>query len=150
MALALPNTGMAVTMDIGDPGNIHPANKQDVGKRLARWALAHTYDAEDLEYSGPLYSEMRIEHGAIELVFEHAQGLHSGGKPLEHFTVAGTDRVFHPAEATIVGETIRVQSAAVAAPVAVRFAWGAADITNLWNGAGLPAPSFRTDEWERK
>jgi sialate O-acetylesterase len=145
-ALALPATGMAVTMDVGDPADIHPVKKREVGERLALWALARTYGRE-LECSGPLYRAQRVEGGAIRIEFEHARGLTARGAPVRHATIAGSDRVFHPAEARIEGESLRVSSPAVPAPVAVRFGWGAADETNLWNAAGLPAASFRTDDW---
>jgi len=147
LTLSVPNTGMAVTMDIGDPGDIHPKNKQDVGRRLALWALARDYGRADIDPCGPLLKETRREGAALRLSFEHGEGLTSHGEPLEHFAVAGSDRVFHPARAVIEGQTIKVESAEVPEPVAVRFAWGAADITRLWNGAGLPAPSFRSDDW---
>ncbi|MEM7311078.1 MAG: sialate O-acetylesterase [Planctomycetota bacterium] len=145
--LALPSTGMAVTMDIGNPTDIHPRNKKDVGLRLARWALAHTYGREDLVYSGPLYRTVELADGKARLSFDHAAGLTSGDDAPSHFTVAGEDQVFHPAEARIEGEAVVVWSAAVPAPAAVRYAWGATDEPNLKNGAGLPAPSFRTDDW---
>jgi len=145
-ALALPNTGMAVTMDIGDPSDIHPHKKREVGERLALWALARTYGRER-ECAGPLYRRMSTVGSAIRLEFEHAQGLTSRGEPVRHATIAGADRVFHPAEARIEGESLLVSCPEVRAPVAVRFGWGAADMTNLWNAAGLPASSFRTDDW---
>jgi sialate O-acetylesterase len=145
---ALPNTGMAVTMDIGDPRDIHPANKQDVGKRLAMWALAKTYGVSDIDPCGPLLATTTVEGDALRLTLSHARGLRTrdGAEP-SHFTIAGTDRVFHPAQARIEGETIVVRSAAVASPVAVRYAFGTADMPNLVNGVGLPAPSFRSDDW---
>jgi sialate O-acetylesterase len=148
-ALALENTGMAVTMDIGNPGNIHPLNKRDVGDRLARWALAKDYGQTDLTYSGPLYKSAEVEDGRITIHFDHTDGgLVSRGGPLTHFTIAGKDRNFGPAIAQIVGNTIVVSSPDVVEPVAVRFGWGAADEPNLFNGGGLPASSFRTDDWE--
>ena len=143
------HVGMAVTMDIGDPKDIHPPNKQDVGKRLALWALAKTYGRTDIEPSGPMLAGFSVEDDAVRLLLRHAEGLRSkDGKALTCFTVAGTDRVFHPAQASIEhGETLVVRSDKVAKPVAVRFGFGAADMTNLVNGKGLPAPSFRTDDW---
>ena len=147
MALDLPNTGMAVTMDIGNPDDIHPRNKQDVGHRLALWALAKTYGQDVGEYSGPLYAGVKVEGGKLRVSLTHAKGLTSGDSPPSHFTIAGEDQTFHPAQATIDGETVVVWSEAVSAPVAVRYAWGARDEPNLKNGAGLPAPSFRTDDW---
>jgi sialate O-acetylesterase len=147
--LALENTGMAVTMDIGNPGNIHPLNKRDVGDRLARWALAKDYGQTDLTYSGPLYKSAEVENGRITIHFDHADGgLVARGGPLTHFTIAGKDRNFRAASAEIVGNTIVVSSPDVVEPVAVRFGWGAADEPNLFNGGGLPASSFRTDDWE--
>ena len=149
MALATPNTGMAVTMDIGNPRNIHPKNKQDVGKRLALWALANTYGRDGIVYSGPLYKSMKVEGDKIRLFFEHVGGgLTSGGKELTHFSIAGEDRRFCHAKAKIDGDTVVVWSAAVVPkPVAVRYAWGAADQPTLANQEGLPASSFRTDGW---
>lgn len=144
--LALAHTGMAVTMDIGDPADIHPKKKREVGERLALWALAGTYGRE-LECAGPLYRAQRVEGSALRLEFTHAAGLTSRGEPLQHLTIAGPDRVFHPATARIEGESLVVTSPAVPAPVAARLGAGAADQTNLWNAAGLPAASFRTDDW---
>ena len=146
--LAVPNTGMAVTMDIGNPSDIHPKNKQDVGRRLALWALAKIHGKTDLVYSGPIYNSMRSEKGSIRLIFDHVGGgLTSGDEPLSHFTIAGSDRKFVPAQAVIDGDTILVTSPEVREPVAVRFAWGAADEPNMKNREGLPASSFRTDDW---
>ncbi len=154
MTLAVANTGMVVTMDIGNPGNIHPANKQDVGFRLAQWALAKSYGRE-LVYSGPLLRGHRREAGAIRLEFDHAAGglTTRDGEAPSHFQIAGADRLWHAAQARIEhradeGWTVVVASPAVSEPVAVRYAWGAADQPNLRNAAGLPAPSFRTDDWE--
>jgi sialate O-acetylesterase len=149
LALRVPSTGMAVTMDIGNPADIHPANKQDVGARLALWALAKDYGREGLVYSGPLYRSMKVDGASIRLSFDYvADGLMSGGGDPTHFTIAGADRVFHPASARIDGDEIVVSSDAVPEPVAVRFAWEAAAEPNLFNSAGLPASSFRTDDWE--
>jgi sialate O-acetylesterase len=146
--LAVPNTGMAVTMDIGDPGNIHPVDKLDVGERLARWALAKTYGKQDLVYSGPLYRSMSFEGDAIRVEFDHVDGgLVARGGELTHFTIAGADRRFVPAAARIDGRGVLVSSPEVPRPVAVRYGWGAADQPNLFNAAGLPASSFRTDDW---
>ena len=147
MTLALENTGMAVTMDIGNPRDIHPRNKQDVGHRLALLALAKDYGYTELEYSGPVYRAMEVRGDRIVLSFDHAAGLTSGEAPPSHFTIAGADQVFHPATATIEGEAVVVHSPEVPTPLAVRYAWGAADEPNLANGAGLPSSSFRTDDW---
>jgi len=144
-ALALANTGMAVTMDIGNPQNIHPENKQDVGKRLALWALAKDYGRDDLAYSGPLVSRIDFEGGKVRIAFEYANGLTSRGLELEHFTLSGSDGVYHSAVANIDGESVVVFSEDVARPTSVRFGGGAGDETCLWNGAGLPASSFVSD-----
>jgi sialate O-acetylesterase len=143
------HVGMAVTMDIGNPKDIHPGNKQDVAKRLALWALAKTYGKTEIEPSGPMLAGYSVEDGAMRLLFRNAKGLRSKeGGALTFFTIAGEDRVFHPAVATIEhGETVLVRSDKVDKPVAVRYAFGAADTPNLVNGQGLPAPSFRTDDW---
>ena len=147
MTLSLANTGMAVTMDVGNPLDIHPRDKHTVGHRLALWALSQTYGQEQ-PHSGPLYERMQREGQGLRLHFRHVAGhLVARGGPLTHFTLAGADRVFHQAEARIDGETVFVQSAEVPEPVALRYAWGAADEPNLANAAGLPAPSFRTDTW---
>jgi sialate O-acetylesterase len=149
--LALPNTGMAVTMDIGNPGNIHPRNKKDVGHRLALWALARTYGRDGIAYSGPLYKAIAIEGSKIRVMFDHADGGSGGltfgdGKP-RHFLIAGADKQFHVADARIDGPTLVLSSDAVAKPVAVRYGWGAADEACLFNKAGLPASPFRSDHW---
>ena len=148
LSLSVPYTGMAVTTDItGDLSDIHPTNKQDVGKRLALWALAKTY-GKDLEYSGPLYKGYRVEGNSIRLTFSHVGGgLVAKGSALAEFTIAGGDQKFYPAHAEIKGDEIVVRSPIVANPVAVRFAWSGAPVPNLFNKAGLPASPFRTDDW---
>ena len=144
----VPHTGMVVTTDIGDVRNIHPQNKQEVGRRLALWALAKVY-GRDLVCSGPIYQSMTIEGNKIRLAFESATGLKSAdGKPLSDFTIAGADQKFLPAEAQIDGSTILVSSPAVAQPAAVRFGWREDAQPNLVNAAGLPASPFRTDAWK--
>jgi len=143
MTLALPNTGMAVIIDIGESTDIHPRNKQDVGLRLALNALAQTYGRE-VEYSGPLYREMRVEGKAIRVFFDHAAGLASNGE-LTGFAIAGTDGKFTSAKALIDGETVLVSSSDVSEPAAVRYGWAEDPVCTLINGAGLPASPFRTD-----
>ena len=149
-SLKVPNTGMVVTMDIGNPQNIHPKQKKPVGERLAMLALAKDYGNADLVYSGPEYVGYEIESNQIRLKFKHTgDGLATRDrKPLSHFTIAGKDKVFHPAEATIDGETILVGSPEVADPMAVRYGWGNSDEPNLMNSEGLPSSSFRTDDWK--
>jgi sialate O-acetylesterase len=142
------NTGMAVTIDIGDPNDIHPHNKQDVGKRLAQWALAKTY-GKDVVASGPLVKSSRQEGGKIVVEFNYIGGglaARDGGK-LTGFAIAGADKKFVWADARIVGDTVVVSSPAVPAPVAVRYAWAFNPPCNLVNKAGLPASPFRTDDW---
>ncbi len=148
-ALAIPNTGMAVTTDIADLADIHPKNKQDVGRRLALWALARTYGRDKLVYSGPLYKSMNVEGREIRIAFEHTGGglASRDGKPLTWFEIAGADRKFVKAEAKIDGDTVLVSSEKVAEPVAVRFGWSMAAQPNLMNREGLPASPFRTDRW---
>ena len=148
-ALALPATGMAVTTDVGNLRDIHPRNKRAVGDRLARWALSQTYGHEDVAFSGPRYKGMTVENGSVRLTFTHlAGGLESrDGKPLNWFYVAGEDRKFHLAQATIDKGSVIVASPKVPAPVAVRFGWHQQAQPNLRNKAGLPAAPFRTDRW---
>lgn len=143
--LALPNTGIAGTMDISDLVDIHPKNKQDVGKRLALWALANSY-GKNLPYCGPLYKEMAIEDGKIRLSFEYADSLASrDGNALTWFTIAEADHKFIRANAEIDGNQVIVWSDRAPDPVAVRFGWSRFAEPNLINGAGLPALPFRTD-----
>jgi len=145
-ALDIPYTGMAVISDIVQNNWLHPANKQDVGKRLALWALAKDYGQDDLVYSGPLYKSMAIEGSKIRLSFDHTgSGLASrDAKPLDWFEIAGKDGKFVKAQAVIDGNTIVVSSDAIAKPIAARFAWHQVAQPNLMNKEGLPAGSFRT------
>jgi len=147
-ALSIPNTGMAVTTDIATIEDIHPTNKQDVGRRLALWALAKTYGRTEV-YSGPLYQSMSQEGNKIRIRFAHASGglVARDQKAVTWFAIAGKEKHFHPASAVIDGETVVVQSPKVAQPVAVRFGWNQLAEPNLANQAGLPAGPFRTDRW---
>ena len=159
-SLTIPHTGMAVITDIGEANDIHPRNKQDVGARLARWALRDVAK-QDVVVSGPLYREMKVDGGAIRLSFDHAGsglivGVKDGLKPtaadpngtLKRFAIAGEDRQWHWADAKIDGKTVVVSSKNVAKPVAVRYAWSMnPEGANLYNTEGLPASPFRTDEW---
>jgi len=146
--LSVPNTGMAVTNDIGNTKDIHPKDKQDVGKRLALWALAKAYGKE-IVYSGPLYKSMSVDGSTIRVKFDHIGGglVSRDSKPLDWFTIAGADKKFVPAEAKIDGDAVVVSSAAVDKPVAVRFAWNQDADPNLANMERLPASAFRTDRW---
>jgi sialate O-acetylesterase len=147
--LSVPNTGMAVTTDIGNTKDIHPKNKQEVGRRLALWALAKNYGKE-LVYSGPLYESNQVEGNKIRIRFQHIGGglVAKEGKPLTHFEIAGADEKFVPAMVTIDGATVVVSSDQVEKPVAVRFAWTDTAEPNLFNQEGLPASPFRTDNFK--
>ncbi len=147
MTLSVPNTGMAVTVDIGEANDIHPKNKQDVGKRLALWALAKTY-GKDIVYSGPIYKMMSIEGNKAILSFDNAgSGLMAKGDSLKGFAIAGADKKFVWADAKIEGNKVIVTSDKVPQPAAVRYAWAINPICNLYNKEGLPATPFRTDTW---
>jgi len=148
-ALAEPGTGMIVTNDIGNTGDAHPRNKRDVGIRLARLALQHTYGREDIAADSPLYDVMRVDNAAVRVRFRNAgRGLRTrDGGPPRRFSVAGADRQFVPAEARIEGDEVVVWSEKVPDPVAVRFAWHQTAVHNLVNDVDLPAAPFRTDAW---
>ena len=144
--LALPATGMAVTIDIGNPENIHPGNKQAVGRRLALLALAQLHDLAG-EWSGPVFASASREGPAMRVRFTHAASLAARTAPLAGFALAGADRIFHSANARIVGDSVLVTATEVAAPIAVRYAWANNPEAGLVNGAGLPAAPFRSDNW---
>lgn len=160
-ALDLKHTGMAVIIDIGEANDIHPRNKQDVGGRLAQWALHQTYSMKNLVASGPLYRDFKVEENSVRLMFDNVGkglmvGMKKGLEPtqeaadakLARFAVAGKDKVWHWAEATIDGETVVVKSSNVANPVAVRYAYSMNPVgANLYNRDGFPAAPFRTDNW---
>jgi sialate O-acetylesterase len=147
----VPQTGMVVTTDIATTHDIHPPNKQDVGKRLALWALAKVYGHDDLAFSGPIYKSHEAQGDTIRLAFDHAGGLAArDGGELTDFTIAGNDQKFVPARAQIEGNEIVVSSPDVHEPVAVRFAWYDTAGPNLVNENGLPASPFRTDDWQLK
>jgi sialate O-acetylesterase len=145
-ALALPSTGMTVTIDLGEPGDIHPRNKVDVGHRLALNALAQTYHL-DVPYRGPGFRALTVSGATVRVEFDHAEGLTAKGGVVSGFAVAGADRVFHPAAAKIAGMAVALSSPRVAAPVAVRYGWADCPVCTLFNAAGLPAGPFRTDAW---
>jgi len=149
-ALSIPNTGMAIINDIADVNNIHPKNKVDVGERLALWALTKNYGKKGIVYCGPLYKSMAVRNGRIRIRFDHAgTGLASrDGETLTWFTIAGEDRKFVKANTRIRRKSVVVWSDEVPNPVAVRFAWDQLAEPNLVNKEGLPASSFRTDDWE--
>jgi len=164
MTLKEPETGMAVIIDIGEAGNIHPKNKQDVGHRLAVWALAKTY-GRHLEFSGPLYQSHTVEGEKVRIRFSHSEGLRARdsvyvgslgrldeatrevkGAPVWGFAVAGSDGKFVWANARIEHNEVVVWSDMVPHPQSVRYAWADNPAANLYNEAGLPASPFRTDQ----
>jgi sialate O-acetylesterase len=147
MTLRLPNTGMAVIIDIGAADDIHPRDKQDVGKRLAFIALAKDY-GKKIPYSGPAYKNMRVKDGKAILSFNHCdEGLVAKGGTLKGFAIAGADKKFVWATAETKGKKVIVSSDQVPEPVAVRYGWAINPDCTLFNGAGLPASPFRTDDW---
>lgn len=142
------NTGMVVTNDIGDLNNIHPTNKQDVGKRLALWALAKTYGVKEIDYSGPVYKGHQIRGSRILVSFDYAEKLTAGERTISSFEIAGNDKVFYPAKAKIKGNKVQVWSKEVPNPVSVRFGFTNDALPGLFNESGLPASAFRTDNWK--
>jgi sialate O-acetylesterase len=145
-ALSLPKTGRAVTIDIGEGDNIHPRNKEDAGVRLARVALATAY-GKHVEFEGPSFVSWKADGRCAVVKLAHAEALHTtDGKPPAGFALAGNDKQFAWADAEIRGNTVRVCSAGVTKPVAVRYAFANNPPVNLLNGAGLPAAPFRTDK----
>ena len=149
-ALSLRNTGMAVAIDIGESKDIHPKNKQEVGRRLAL-AARHVAYGEDIAYSGPLFRQLTFTaDGRLRVWFDHAEGLAArGGGPLTGFAVAGADGNYLPAEAVVEKDTVVVSSPQVKSPASVRYGWAADPVCNLVNAAGLPASPFRAGERER-
>lgn len=163
-ALKIKNAGMAVAIDLADPDNpfdIHPRNKQDVGNRLALWALAKDYGKKNLIFSGPIYKSMKVEDNKIRISFDYTgSGLMIGSKAgleptkelkdakLQCFAIAGEDQKWHWADAVIDGNTVLVSSPSVPNPAAVRYAYSMNPVGNkLYNKEGLPASPFRTDNW---
>jgi len=147
----VPNVAMAITIDIGDADNIHPKNKQEAGRRLALAGLALAYKQNVVD-SGPLFQAMKVEGPAIRVTFKETAGglVAKDGGVLKGFAIAGDDRHFVWADAKIDGDSVIVSSAAVAKPVAVRYAWADTPDCNLYNSAGLPAAPFRTDDWHSR
>jgi sialate O-acetylesterase len=147
----IPNFGMACIMDAGEKNNIHPAMKKEPGVRLAYLALAKTYNLKGFEYSGPVLKEITIEGQIVKLTFDHAKnGMTTFGKKLENFKIAGENKRFVQAEAIITSKGITLFSPVVEKPVAVRYAFDDFVVGELFNTEGLPASSFRTDDWEIK
>ncbi|WP_262919511.1 sialate O-acetylesterase [Niabella hibiscisoli] len=145
----IPNSGMAVTMDIGDADFIHPREKQEIGKRLALQALTKTYHYKGFASESPLYESMAIKDGKAMVKFKNAPvGLTSYGKTITQFEIAGDDKKFYPATAQLVNGGVEVTAKEVKNPVAVRYAFKDDSPGELFNTAGLPASSFRTDDWD--
>ena len=151
LTLSLPNTGMAVTTDIGNPTDIHPKNKLDVGKRLAAVALNKTYGKGNV-FSGPSYQSFKADGDKIILSFTNTgSGLSAKNKYgyLQGFEIAGPDHQFHYAKAYIDGDNVVVYQDGIKSPLAVRFGWADdAGENNLFNKEGFPAGPFRTDDWK--
>jgi sialate O-acetylesterase len=152
MTAAQPGNGIALAIDIGEAKDIHPKNKQEVGRRLALVALHQTYAKKNVAYSGPAYESMKLDGDSVRLKFKHADGLAAkDGAPLKGFAVAGEDHKWHWADAKVEGSEVVVRGDEVKHPVAVRYAWANnPEGANLVNGAGLPASPFRTDDWKGK
>jgi sialate O-acetylesterase len=141
----IPNSAMAVTLDVGDANDIHPTDKKPVGERLALAARGLVY-GERLEYSGPLFESHYVDGASVVLKFSHlGGGLVARDGELKGFTIAGADKVFRPAHAKIVGDTVEVFGDQLQNPTAVRYAWANVPEGNLFNNAGLPASPFTTE-----
>jgi sialate O-acetylesterase len=147
MALKLPNTAQAVIIDIGEAKDIHPKNKHDVGKRLALAAERIAYGKNDVVHSGPVFDSMKVDGSQARLKFLHGDGMHAKGGALKGFAVAGEDKKFVWADAKIDGDAVVVSAKGIDKPVAVRYGWADNPECNLYNGAGLPASPFRTDDF---
>lgn len=143
----IDNSGMAVSTDKGNPTDVHPTEKREVGQRLAYWALNETYGFRNVVPSGPLYSDVEFKKGAAYVSFDYAEGLRPAkeGEELLTFEIAGEDRRFYPAKAVVEGNRVKVWSKEVKNPTIVRYGWQPYTKANLVNGAGLPASTFRSD-----
>jgi len=144
--LALRGTAMAVTLDVGEANNIHPADKQTVGARLALAADSMVYGGHK-DYQGPLFREVTTQPGGLRVWFDHADGLNTHAAKVEGFEVAGEDRRYVPADARIDGATVVVTSPKVADPQYVRYAWHGIAPPSLYNAAGLPASTFSSESF---
>lgn len=148
----IKNTGMAITMDVGEPRNIHPGQKDSVGKRLAYWALNKQYNQKQLPFCGPIYSKMKtLDSSKVEISFDYCyDGLTTFGKPITNVEIAGEDKQFYPATAIISPtkkNALIVWSDKVSNPISVRYGYKNWLVGELFNSAGIPASSFRTDDW---
>jgi sialate O-acetylesterase len=136
---------LALAIDIGDTADIHPKNKQEVGRRLGLWAMAKVYGQKDVVYSGPMYKAMKVEGDKIRISFDHlGGGLLAKGEKLTGFAIAGADGKYVWANAKIDGNSVIVWSEKISKPVSVKYAWADNPVCNLYNKAGLPAVPFRT------
>ena len=146
MLAEIPNTGMAVSSDVGDSLNVHPTNKKPVGERLAHWALNKTYRIERIVAAGPIFKKVEFLSDAAYITFENSEGMHaSDGQPLRTFEIAEKEDMFYPATAEVVGKQVKIYSKEVQNPRYVRYGWQPFTRANLVNGAGMPASTFRTD-----
>ncbi len=142
------NTGMAVSLDVGDENSIHPSRKFILGKRLAYWALNKDYGLKSVQFSGPIYKSLEIEQDRVLIKFDFAEnGLYSPDDLINNFELASEDKIFYPASARIMWDYLEVKSGQVKNPVHVRYGWKNYLIGNLFNSKGLPASSFRSDNW---
>ena len=142
----LENTGMAGTMDVGDPTNVHPNQKKPIGLRLARIALNKTYGFDEIEYVGPTFKHASVSGQQVVVEFDHTiKGLISRDGPAKWFELAGADDVYYPATAKLTGTKAVLSCDKVSKPVKLRYAWMAAEVTNLYNSEGLPAIPFQVD-----
>ena len=148
VAKTVGHSGLAVTVDIGDPNDIHPKNKQDVGRRLGLLALKRDY-GKDLNDSGPILNGVQFIGGKAIVSFDNAKGLVAKGETLEGFIIAGPDRQFFPARAMVDGTRVVVWADKVSHPASVRYGWMMSPVCDLYNEAGLPAVPFRSDDWPR-
>jgi sialate O-acetylesterase len=149
---SLNNSGMAVTLDIGDAKYIHPSEKRKVGERLAYWALAKDYDIQGIEFSGPIYKSMTVDNHKVKIIFDNVpNGISSYGKEITGFEIAGEDKMFYPATGKIerVTGVVSLTSESVKKPIAVRYNFHNIANASIFSTAGLPASSFRTDNWEK-
>ncbi len=148
MSLAVPQTGLAISIDLGEADDVHPKDKTEIGNRLAAWALGTTY-GRDLVHSGSLFEAVKFDEDEATVTFRHVGGglVVRNGDRLEGFSLAGSDRKFQWAEARIVDNTVKVHSDKIAKPVALRYAWADNPKCNLYNKEGFPAAPFRTDQW---
>jgi len=145
VARSVKNAALAVTIDTGDPDNIHPPDKKIVGERLALCALSRHYD-ENIPDQGPTFKSVEYLRGALKIHFDHTDGgLTVKGGKLGEFAIAGKDRRWRWADAKIEGDTVVLSSPEVREPAAARYAWQSFPVASLYNGAGLPAVPFRTD-----